>query len=154
MKPEFNLLDRREFVAFASKLAAVAGLAGLARESRGDDKNSFNYQALDSAKHWKTDPKLIGYAEVTRWRSQRIGARRLAVSPDGRIQVCADNYISSYSEQGDLGPEIALPGLGSCIATTEGGDLYVGLRDHIEVFDKKGTRRRSEEHTSELQSRQ
>jgi hypothetical protein len=37
--------------------------------------------------------------------------------------------------------EIALGGEPRCVAVAEDGSLYVGLRDHLEVFDPKGQRR-------------
>ncbi len=141
MKLEFRLFHRREFVGFASKLAAATGMAGLARGSRGGNQENFNPLAFDAAKYEKTDSKLIACAEVARWKCGRQDPKRLAIGPAGEVYVCAGDYLSCYSAQGDPKLEIALSGLATCAAVAPDGSLYVGARNHIEIFDSNGARR-------------
>jgi hypothetical protein len=141
MKPEFKLFDRREFFNFVSKSAAIIGLTGVASGAKAAVQGGSNSFAYDISKLQKTDPKLIAYHEVMRWLCPRKEAQRLAVGPDDRVLVCASNYLTAFNLQGQPGQEIALSGPAGCVAVAKDGTIYVGLRDHLEVFDSKGERR-------------
>ena len=71
MKREFQLSDRREFLA-----AGVRGLAMLATltslRSHGAQKETANPFAYDVSRFSKTDPKLIRYKEIKRWKSPAL----------------------------------------------------------------------------------
>ncbi len=136
MKPEFELFDRREFFAVLSKTAAVLGLAASTKVS-AQSSNAFAY---DLSRFQKTDPKLIAYEETARWRVPREQARRIAISPAGQLFICAGNFINALSRSGERGLELAFDSPTSCVAIGDDGTIYAGLRDHIEVFDAKGTR--------------
>jgi hypothetical protein len=139
MKPELELFDRREFFGVVTKTAAILGLAGAARAGAAE-QGTANPFAYDISRFQKTDPKLISYAEAARWPVPRKDARRLAIGPDGRIYVCAGNYISRLSRTGQAGMELALSGPACCVAVAADGTIFAGLRDHIEVFDARGAR--------------
>ena len=141
MKPEFKLLDRREFVGFVSKTAALLGLASLPSDARGDDAKSANYFAYDVSRLEKTDPRMIRYTEIAKWRAPHREARRLAVGPDTRLYICAGDYISIFTARGEPGGEIALGAAACCVGVAQDGTIYAGLRDHLEVFDAQGARR-------------
>lgn len=104
----------------------------------GREENPFAY---DVGRLAKTDPSLIGYREVRRFRSPHDEARRLAIGADGRIYVAAGNYVAVLSGDGAPLLEIALGGPARCVAVDGEGRVFVGLRDHVEVFDPKGQRR-------------
>lgn len=140
MKPEFKLLDRREFVHFVSSAAALLAATGNAA-SRASAGPSTNYFAYDVSRLEKTDPGLITHREVGRWRCSRKNTRQLALGPDDRIYVCAGNYVTSYDLQGHPGQELALRDAAYCVTVARDGTIYVGLRDAVEVFDKKGEHR-------------
>ena len=141
MKPEFKLFDRREFVNFVSKTAAILGLTGVAASAKAAGQSSSNAFAYDISKLQKTDPKFIAYQELTRWRCPRKEVKRLAVGPDDRLLVCAGNYLTAFDSEGRPGREIVLPDPACCAAVDKDGTLYAGLRDSIEVFDVKGEHR-------------
>ena len=141
MKREFQLFDRREFVDFLSKSAAILGLTGLAARSGAAEQKGANPFAYDLSRLQKTDPKLINYEEVGRWRCTRKEPRQIASGSIGLLYVCAGNYITVFSPEGVPGLEIALTDAACSVAAAEDGTIYAGLRDHIEVFDTKGERR-------------
>ena len=145
MKPEFKLLDRREFVNFVSRSAALLGLAKVGSESAtaattSAEQTSTNAFAYDVSRLQKTDPKLIAYEEVTRWRSPRTSVRQIAIGPGDQVHVCAGHYISVFNPQGQPAAEVALTGPADSLAVASDGTIYAGLRDHVEVFDAKGQR--------------
>jgi hypothetical protein len=140
MKPELELLDRREFFRVVAKSAAILGLAASARAG-AEGQGTTNPFAYDISRFQKTDPKLISHEEVARWPVPRKESRRLAIGADGQLYVCAGNYITQISRDGRSGLELALAGPASCVAVAKDGTIFAGLRDHIEVFDSKGARK-------------
>src|SRR6266545_4880447 len=107
MKREFQLSDRREFL--AAGLRGVTMLAALTSlRSQGAPKETPNPFAYDVSRFSKTDPKLIAYEEVKRWKTPRAGARRLAIGPDDTLYICAGNYHTAMDSGGARGLEIAL----------------------------------------------
>jgi len=144
MKPQFELFDRREFLGVVSKTAAIVGLSTVTASSKAAEQaNATNPFAYDIAPFQKTDPKLLSHVEVARWRAPYKEAKRLAVGPDDQLYLCAGNYVSRVNAEGVSGLEIALPEPARCVAVSREGTIFVGLRDHIELFDAKGKRRGS-----------
>ncbi len=140
MKREFQLSDRREFLAASVRgLAMLAALTSLRGHAAA--KETPNPFAYDVSRFSKTDPKLMTYDEIRRWKNPHSDARRLAIGPDDTLYVCAGNYVTAMDGEGGRGLEITLSGPACCVAAAKDGMLFVGLRDHIEVFDAKGQRK-------------
>jgi sugar lactone lactonase YvrE len=141
MKKEFQLSDRREFLADGLRSAALLTALATGRSQAADRPAPSNPFAYDVSRQSKTDPKLIAYEEVARWKCPHPEPKRLAVAPDQRIFVCSGNYVTALDSAGQSGLEIALPEAARCVAVAKDGTIYAGLRDHLEVFDAKGQRR-------------
>ena len=82
-----QLSDRREFLGKLGKSAALASLATAAAAKRAAAATALptNPFAYDLTRLEKTDPALIKYKEVARWRSPRKEVKRLAIGPDDRL---------------------------------------------------------------------
>ncbi|NOS69052.1 MAG: hypothetical protein HOP33_03895, partial [Verrucomicrobia bacterium] len=106
MKKEFQLLDRREFVADAIKSVALLATFSSAASS-ATEKAASNPFAYDLSRLEKTDPKLISHVEIKRWRAPHDEARRLALSPTGRLFIASGNYVTEFTSDGERGMEIA-----------------------------------------------
>ena len=88
------------------------------------------------AKLRNVDPKLIGYREVARFPAGVTGARAVAV--DGKCTfVGGFNGVKVFAD-GDA-REIALADTPNCLAAKDGA-IYVGFKDHVEVYDLAGKR--------------
>jgi hypothetical protein len=140
MKREFHLSTRREFFGQA---AGAMGVLGTIASQRGQaaEKPATNPFAYDISRLQKTDPKLIAYEESARWKAPHAEAKRIALAPDNNLYICAGNYLTAMSRIGERGLEIAFAEPPRCAAVAKDGTIYVGLRDHVEVFDAKGQRR-------------
>ncbi len=139
MKREFQLASRREF--FGQTAGAMAILGAIASQRAGAAQNpSKNPFAYDVSHLQKTDPKLIAYEESARWKAPHPEAKRLAIGADDTLYVCAGSYVTALNAAGERGLEVALPDVARCVALGKDGTIFVGLRDHIEVFDPKGQR--------------
>ena len=141
MKKEFQLSDRREFLADGLRSAALLTALATGRAPAAEKAGTANPFAYDVSRLSKTDPKLIAYSEVAHWKCPHADPRRLAMAPDGTLLVCAGNYVTALNQDGQPGLEIALPEAARCVAVAKDGTIYAGLRDHVEVFDAKGQRR-------------
>ena len=137
MKREFQLDSRREF--FAQTVGAMAILGVIASQrSRAADDPSHSAFSTDDASLRKTDPKLIAYEEASRWKAPHAEAKRIAMGPQDTPYVCSGNFLTAMSREGARGVEIRVAEPTRCCAVAKDGTIYLGLRDHIEVFDAKG----------------
>ena len=142
MKREFELSSRREF--FTQSAGAIT-ILGVIASQRGlaAERATTNPFAYDVSRLQKTDPKLIAYEESARWKAPHAEAKRIAMGGGDTIYVCSGNYLTAMSCAGERGLEIALAEPTRCCAVARDGTIYLGLRDHIEVFDAKGQRQAS-----------
>ena len=140
MKKEFQLFDRREFFANALRGAALVSVMP-SLGAAAAEKAASNPFAYDLSRLEQTDPKLINYEEVNRWRAPHQDARRIALSSDSTLLVGSGNYVTQFTSEGSRRLEIALPGEPARAIAAAEDLIYIGLRDHIEVFDAKGERK-------------
>ncbi len=139
-----SLVNRRAFLQQTARRASLLGLATAlgdwSRAAIPDAASGTNPFAYDLSRFARTDPQLIGYEPRLRLKSRRTDPRGIAIGPGDRISIAAGNYISTLDAEGSLQSEIALEGTTRCLSYAPGGEIYVGLRDHIEVFDNRGSR--------------
>lgn len=134
------VFSRRRFLErhCGSSAALGVGLALLPRgalEAGSADPNPFAY---DVSRFERTDPKLVRYTELRRFRSPQPEPRRLALAPDGHLLLAAGNGITRLTPEGVTMAEMPLDGPPHCVAAAGDGLLYVGMRDRIEVLDAQG----------------
>ena len=137
MKCEFQLNSRREFFAKTAGTMAILGTIASQRAGAADDPSNVSSDN-DVSGLWKTDPKLIGYEESARWKAPHAEAKRIAMGPQDTLYVCSGNFLTAMSLDGKRGIEIGVSEPTRCCAITKDGTIFLGLRDHIEVFDAKG----------------
>ncbi len=129
--------SRRQFVETLAQGSVVAGAAALASGPlRAAEKNPFAY---DVSRFSKTDPKLIGWEEVSRRAGTASDARRMAFGPGDGLHVAAGQQIIRHGPDGSVS-RLELGAAVECVAVAPDGTVYAGLRDRIQVFDAKGKR--------------
>jgi hypothetical protein len=109
----------------ASAKAAVAGATG----------NPFAY---DLGRFDKTDPKLVRYEEVRRFSSPNPEPRRIAIGPEDRLHIANRNGVDVFDSDGNRLDGIALSGPARCVAVARDGTIYAGLKNRVQVFNRKG----------------
>jgi hypothetical protein len=142
MKREFELSSRREFFGQTAGVMAILGTIASQR-TQAAEKKSTNPFAYDVSHLQKTDPRLIAYEEAARWKAPHAEAKRIATGPDDTLYVCSGNYLTAVSHSSERGLEIAASEPTRCCGVAKDGTIYLGLRDHIEIFDIKGARKAS-----------
>jgi hypothetical protein len=135
MKTSKYCITRREFlqqgVGGAGLLAVGTALGA------GKDVNPFAY---DVARVSKTDPKLIHFEQAARFAGLNPEPRRIAVGPEDRVYVAGKNGVTVLDREGAHLNDITLTGAARCVAVAADGTVYAGVRDHVEVFDRKAQR--------------
>lgn len=136
-----QLVTRRNFFQRAAGAAAATGIgAGLASQnpSEAASADAPRRWAYDDSAYRRTDPKLIHFHETGRFQCSRPFARCMALTKDNRIFIGAGKYVLEQTIDGTRVSEFAVAKEVQCLALSEDGLLYVGLRDHVEVYDLKG----------------
>lgn len=129
-------MNRRRFLQAASG-AGILGTFGLAQAGGGQTSGKPNIFAYDVGKYAKTDPRLIGYDEAGRFPAGVGEPRRVVFGAGQRLWVSGNGGVAVLERDGTKVMEIAVVNA-RCLAVAPDGTAYVGVRDHIEVFDVKG----------------
>jgi hypothetical protein len=134
-------IDTNILVGVLVALAVVVGIVSVVKLDVVGNKGSglsgeFKY---DIAKLAHIDPNLILYEESTRPIGTGFAtARGIAVDAKGSIYVAGDGSVRAFAPSGSLLDEINLGETPGCLAVAADGTIFVGLRDHVEVYDAQG----------------
>ncbi len=128
-------------------VAIVVGVVALIRtdplrEESDAASDRFEY---DLDKYMEVDPALIRYSQTGQIDPAMKLPRAVAVGSDDRVYVAGDELIRVFDSAGTEVLQIALEGRPQCL-TVAGDDhafpgrVYVGMREHIEVYSPDGAR--------------
>ncbi len=115
-------------------LLAVSLLLNIACKKR---ENPFEY---DISKFKKIDPALIKYKETKQIKVNLEKLNSLAVGPENNIYVTGGNTLIIMQENGQIISSIELDEPAKCTTVGPGKRIYLGMLDHVEVYDSKGKR--------------
>ncbi|GAJ25129.1 unnamed protein product, partial [marine sediment metagenome] len=100
--------------------------------------DEFIYDVKDLA---KIDPNLILYEESAGVISTGLKtARAVAIVLEGRVCVAGDKVIRIFADSGDLVREVKLADSPRCLTVANDGKFYIGMKEHVEVYDGRGKR--------------
>lgn len=126
-------------------LAVIVGATAVLRIDTWGERDTAPPQGADEglARLRKIDPALIQYRQTGEIPVRMREVRALAVGPDDRVYVAGDNTMHVFGSGGEKRSEIALRGQPRCLALGGSdhafpGRIYVGMRDHVELFDAGG----------------
>ncbi|MBI5684301.1 MAG: hypothetical protein HZC54_04415 [Verrucomicrobia bacterium] len=120
------------FPAQAEKPAAGASSGG--GRSLGKE---FTY---DVSKFYKTDPALIHYAESSKIATGFKELHAVATGPEDRVYAAGDQAVRVFSKTGERVSEFGLSEKPRCLAVATAGNIFVGMKNRVEVFDASGAR--------------
>lgn len=109
-------------------------------ESGSGLTKDFHY---DRSTWHRTDPSLITHAESGKIELKLEQPRGVAVSKDDALYVAGDDVVARFDKDGTPLPDLRVGGEAFCLAVGADGRLYVGLRDHVKVFDATGEQKAS-----------
>jgi hypothetical protein len=126
--------------------AAVAGIIVfgyrlLGKSFRGslNKENPWEFE-LDTLQ--KIDPELILYEEIGRIELTVQNPRGIASGPKSNIYVTGDNALEIIRDDRNDSVRIFLEDTAKSVTVDyNNGDIYLGMQDHVEVFDSSGSRK-------------
>lgn len=124
-------------------LAGIAILAGLwfrggSTESTSDEGELSLRELIGNPQ--PTDPALIGYDEIIKLKVDLNSLRAIAVDRDDLIYVAGDSALVVLQDSGREVSRFALGASAGCIAVSPEGRIYLGMKDHLRVLNKEGSR--------------
>ena len=115
------------------------GSCGNAKEGgAGAPINQSAYPDLSEYK--KVDPALVTYSEVGRIKTGLANARGIAIGPGDAAYAVGDGLVIAFDAGGTAKSRTAIAGAAECAAVAEDGNIYVGMKDHVEVYEEGGGR--------------
>ncbi len=143
-------MNQRQFaghvmISLVIAAAIAAGVWSVVRiDSSGEAGNrlgkEFAYELND---YRRIDPAMIGWAEKATIPLKMHEPRVIAVGLDDSVVVAGDKTVCLHKADGTKTGGIALGDEPSCLAVAgrghvSPGRIYVGLQDHVEVFEPDG----------------
>ena len=95
---------------------------------------SYNLSALT-----QVDSALVRYDETGKIATGFETVSSLAISSDDRVYVAGDRAIRIFSKAGQRLSELAMADQPGCLALAKNGSIYVGMGNHVEVFNAQGS---------------
>jgi len=89
----------------------------------------------------KVPENMIIAKEAARFPTGLTELRALAVGPEDRIYAAGDKAMVVLGSDGKQIAKVDLGASPNCVGVAADGTVYVGLQDHIEVFDAKGAKK-------------
>ena len=87
----------------------------------------------------RIDPNLILYEESAQpIKTGFAKSRAIAVDSKGSIYVAGDNAVHIFTPNGQRTAEIALSTTPTSLAPADNGRIYIGLKDHVEIYSAAG----------------
>ncbi len=125
----------------AVPLGAAFFYAHLKESERRADKAMEEGANYDVSALRQVDPALIKYHETGRIETGMRQPRAIAVDAQGRLLVAGDQMIRVMSRRGERIADLSLEGDPVAVAGSPDGTIFVGLKDHVEVYGADGKRK-------------
>ncbi len=144
MKRTNNDLNRRQFIQQSLRGTGLCALSGIAvatfEKSAQGGESSANPFAYEVERLNQIDPKLIKYEQVRHFAGLPREPHRITVGPGDNLYIAAGAGVEVWNRFGAKQSEILTGSAARCVAVTDDGTIYAGLRTHVEVFDQTGQR--------------
>ncbi len=114
------------------------GYKAIQENSKRNQDNPFEY---DIERFKESDASLVHYSEVGRIPLEQPHVYGLAVGPEGNIYVSGDKTILIFNGEGIHQSTISVDEPVHCLAVEKNRDVYLGMNDHVEVYDLDGKKK-------------
>jgi len=114
------------------------GIQAILENSKKNQENPFEYN-IENFK--KSDSSLYHYAEVQQIQLALADVYGIAVSTDDKIYVSGDSSVLILNKEGKIESTIKTGKAVHSLAVDANRDLYLGMIDHIEIYNAKGIKK-------------
>lgn len=125
------LMSWRRVPAFV--LAAMLSCAGARSAETANNPYEYDVSLFENVA-----PDLLRFSEQESIAPGVKSPRALAVDSRGRLLIAGEGDAALLDRDGRKLGAFALPGAAGCAAFLSGGDILIGLREHVEHFDGDG----------------
>ena len=145
-------INTRIIIGVLITLAVVVAIVAVVRldvvgSKGGGLGKEFKYEVSELA---RIDPNLILYEESAgAIKTGFANTHAIAVDSKGSVYVAGDKAIRIFAQSGDRLSEIKLDDTPRCLTVTADGTIYVGMKDHVELYDAQGKQQASWESLGE-----
>lgn len=143
MNRRLGTINIKIFVGVLTAVAIViAGVAVVRLDTTGKKGSGLGKEFVYDVKELaKIDPKLILYEEATEAISTGFtDSHAITVDSQGSIYAAGDKAIRVFAASSNLVGEMKLADMPRCLTVSGDGKIYVGMKDHVEVYDGRGER--------------
>ena len=141
MRRHFGKISVNVFVGVIIFLALVIAVFAIIKfDVTGENGSGLGKEFVYDIKGLdKVDPNLIIFEETAAVIETGFNASHgIALDGEGKIYVAGDKAVRKLSENGNLLGEIKLADRPGCLTVGGDGKIYVGLTDHVEVYENNG----------------
>ncbi len=114
------------------------GYQAISENSKRNQENPFEYN-IENFK--KSGSDLIHYSEVKHIQIDLQNVYGISVGPDDNIYVSGENSVLILNRDGSIQSTLSTDGPVHALSVDENRDLYLGMDDHVEVYDRKGAQK-------------
>jgi hypothetical protein len=119
---------------------AIVGLSyfGFNAFSGGSESEKSNPYEYNIEYFKQNDPQLNHYVEIKKIPINLQKLTGIAIGPEGKLFVAGDNLYLILDQDGTVSKTIKSAQTVSCLSVDKNQDVYLGLADHVQVFDQDG----------------
>jgi hypothetical protein len=114
-----------------------------------DGPNPKNPYEYDLTEMKKTDPSKVCYEEIGQIKAETDYLYGIATDVNDNLYISGTQKIFVYGVSGNLKNTIELEGSAYCLTVSDEGKIYLGMADHVEVYDLEGIQLQSWESLGE-----
>jgi hypothetical protein len=127
------------FVAIIIALSVVVAVIALLKLDTTGQKGSGLGPEYVYEVDTNIDPNLIIYEESAPLISTGLNnSHSVALDSKGNVYVAGDNVVLVFDDKGDLLNNVELTDTPRSLTVTNDGKIYVGTKDHVEVYNNQG----------------
>ena len=139
MKSRFGIINIKILIGILIGMAVVIAVVALIRLDVTGNKGSGLGKEYLYEIDLSIDPNLIIYEEsVEPVNTGFTSTHAIALDSQGSIYIAGDKSVRIFAESGKLLDEIVLPGVPRSLTVANDGKIYVGIINHIAVYNRQG----------------
>jgi hypothetical protein len=150
IRPDETVLPQQKKTSTARKVGLGAALVVLPvaalqvynhLEAKTEERNrnlgkSFNYPDMAALK--QVDASLVKYKELTRIETGMQSPEAIALDQQGNLLVAGEGIVRKFNPTGAVLGNLSIKGTPTCLAADDTGRVFVGFKDHVEIFGTDG----------------